>query len=238
MQGRLPKVSDFSSDHVISITPPPGSGKPVNVLILLHGLGDKHESMKLLGERIALPETVCIALQGPTPLPFDIGGYHWGDDVVFDQGSASMDPDTGFKKSTKVLLDVVKNLQDKCGYRLRDLLFFGYGQGGMAALKAALDLEEIGGIVSIGGPLPTDADTPTNKSKTPIIVLGGSSDSAITDSAVTRLKSAFVFVEHKKFKRPGDSPPRSRDEMLPIMSFLARRLGSRHGVPDGFVEMR
>ena len=221
----------------MSITQPPAGGKPVNVLIILHGLGDTHESMKILGERMALPETVCISIQGPTPIPFDIGGFHWGDDVVFDQGSDSLDPDTGFKKGTEVVLQITRQLQEKCDYTSRDILLFGYGQGGMLALKIATESTELGGVISIGGPLPSDTVLPVPKSKTPIIALGGSSNSTLTDSSITKLKNTFEFVEYKRWRRPGDGAPRNREEMLPIMQFFARRLRSRHGIPDGSIEL-
>lgn len=237
MAGQLPKLSDFSSSHVLSITPPPDSGRPVNVLILLHGLGDTYQSMKTLGQRMALPETVCISVQGPTPLPFDIGGFHWGSDIIFDQGSDAMDFDTGFNMSSKFLYEILQQLQAKCHYQGRNILFFGYGQGAMAALRLAVESEEFGGIISIGGPLPTDATTPTQMSETPIIVLGGSSDSAVTDSSIQRLKKSFKFVEYKQWRRPGDAAPRNREEMFPIMQFFQRRLQSRQGVPEGSIEL-
>ena len=237
MNGQLPNLADFSSSHILSITPPPDSGKPVNVLILLHGLGDTNESMKTLGQRMALPETVCISVRGPTPLPFDIGGFHWGNDIVFDQGSEAMDPDTGFSKSFSYLREILHVLQAECHYNGRNILFFGYGQGGMAALRLAMESEELGGIVSIGGPLSTDVTTPKQKSRTPIIVLGGSSNSSVPESAVKRLKDVFEFVEYKQWRRPSDSPPRNREEMLPIMQFFGRRLQSMQGVPEGSVEL-
>ena len=240
MATRLPKVSDFDSSLTLSITPPPSSQKPVNVLILLHGLGDSQEPFKQLGQQLNLPETACISLRGPTPLPFDMGGYQWGEDLVFDQGTGQLDFDTGFKKSTETIMKVVMTLKDKCSYSYRDILLFGFGQGGMAALNAAVSIQagnELSGVVSIGASLPGDVPNLVTKSRTPVIVLGGSSQSLMNDSEIQRIRSRFEFVERKEWKRPGDSMPRNRDEMMPIMQFFARRLKSRQGVPEGSVEL-
>ena len=84
-----------------------------------------------------LPETACVSLQAPQNL-LDLGGFHWGDDIIFDSTSAGLDPDAGFKQSTVLLRSVVQDiLVEKCGYNPRELMLFGFGQGGMAALNVA-----------------------------------------------------------------------------------------------------
>lgn len=63
MPGRQPTANNFPSDIHLTITPPPRSSpQPVNVLILLHGLGDTNASFTNLGKQLALPETTCISL--------------------------------------------------------------------------------------------------------------------------------------------------------------------------------
>ncbi|KAL8728702.1 MAG: hypothetical protein Q9181_005248, partial [Wetmoreana brouardii] len=179
----------------------------------------------------------------PSPLPFDLGGFHWGDDITFNQSTGTMDYDTGFDKSSKVVGQEIieKVLLQNCGYRPRNILLFGYGQGGMVAVAAALALKmEFGGIVSIGGPRPSNIPCPVDtgiKNQSPIIVLGGSSSTLITQPALTSLKDAFRHVEYVKWSKPGDGMPRNKDEMLPIMKFFARRLQSRSGVPEDAVEV-
>ena len=174
-------------------------------------------------------------------MPFELGGFHWGDDIVLDQGTGDMDFDTGFKKSTQLIVDrVIQPLVDKCKYSSQEILLFGFRQGGMAALAAAASMppaDELNGIVSVGGPLPVGSKTSSTKSRIPVLVLGGSSQTLISDEAVSGMKSVFQFVEHKRWRRNGDSMPRDRDEMLPIMQFFARRLKSQQGVPEGSVEI-
>ena len=154
-------------------------------LVLLHGLGDTHASFTKLAQQMNLPETACVSVQGPANL-LDLGGFvrsgiaclsyakysltclctaqHWGEDIIFNSTSGGLDPDSGFKQSTELLKSVVQeSLVEKCGFSPREIAFFGYGQGGMAALQftsslasQSKDLEpiELGGVISIGAGLP------------------------------------------------------------------------------------
>lgn len=180
-------------------------------------------------------------MQAPAPLPFDLGGFHWGDDMTFDQNTGEMDTDTGFNASTKLLLDKVirGGLVGKCGYKFREIIIFGFGQGGMVGLQAAVELEgeELGGVVSIGGRLSSTLSLKEKKSRTPVLICRASKSSAIKEGAISKLKDAFDFVEIRDWKKNGDSMPSNRDEMMPIMQFFARRLRSTKGVPAGSVEI-
>ena len=240
MTPRLPNPSDFPPYVTVAIIPPPSSRPISNALILLHGLGDTNASFTTFARNISLPETVCIVLQGHTPLPFDIGGFHWGDDILFDPATGQMDIDAGFTKSRRVIeKDIIRSaLGEKCGFQPREIMLFGYGQGGTAALAVAVASEsELGGVISIGGPLASDTTPSQGKAKSPVMLLGGSSDTLITASALRRTKAVFSMVEYRKWERSGDGMPTNREEMLPIMQFFARRLRSRSGVPKGSVEI-
>ena len=115
----------------------PGQDAPTNVLILLHGIGDTHDSFAKLAKQMNLPETVCIAVQGPMAL-LDLGGHHWGDDIIFDSGNNGIDADAGFRQSTALLkLLIIDILRLKCGYKAREVMLFGFGQGGMACVSTA-----------------------------------------------------------------------------------------------------
>ena len=150
-----------------------------------------------------------------------------------------MDFDTGFSKITRILKeDVIKSgLVEKCGYKAREILLFGFGQGGMATLATACSMpEELGGVISIGGPIPSSITTAKPVSS-PVTLCGGSSGTLITRTALDNVKKAFDYVEYHKWDRSSDAMPRNRDEMLPIMRFFARRLRSRKGVREGSVEI-
>jgi predicted esterase len=224
MATRLPIKADFPSSLTLDIIPP-SSGQAINILILLHGLGDTNKSFSQLGKNLNLPETACLSIQGPNPIPpiftgSDLPAFHWGDDVLVDERQGEIELDAGFQKIEKIILDdVVKGaLMQKCRFPARNILFLGFGQGGMVALhiaSSASDLE-FGGVVSIGGSRSTQ----------------------VTRSAVDGLKRRFGDIEYVKWEKGEDSMPRSREEMLPIMKFFARRLRSRAGVPEEAMEIR
>ena len=118
----------------------PKDDPPTNILILLHGLGDSNDSFTSLGRQMSLPETACVSIRGPQNL-LDLGGFHFGDDIIFDSNSGGIDSDAGFKQSNELLTQIVnETLIGKCGYNSREIHFFGFGQGGMAALSAAGEL--------------------------------------------------------------------------------------------------
>lgn len=197
-----------------------------------------------------LPETCCISLQGPQAL-LDLGGYHWGDDIIFDNSSGGIDADGGFKQISELLKILIHEiLVEKCSFRLREILLFGFGQGGMAALSTAVSIDqaqkakdptlvELGGVISIGAGLPSEAPGELDpKCRTPVLVCAGSDGSStVTRESEDKLRRVFQHSEVKRYRKPGDSMPANRDEMMPIMQFFSRRLRSMKGVPDGAVEL-
>lgn len=240
MTGRLPVSKDFPPHLHFTIIPPPANEQPVNVLILLHGLGDTNGPFARLGGHLALPETCCVSLRAPTPLPFELGGFHWGDDIIFDPAEKGVEFDTGFAKAMKTIgQNVIEDtLAKKCGYQPRDIMLFGLGQGGMSAMALAGSmLVELAGVVSIGGPFPTSVQPHAKKSRTPVLLLGGSSKTLVTKSVVDGLKAIYSDAEYHRWSKIGDGMPQNREEMLPIMRFLSRRLRSRKGVPQGSVQI-
>jgi predicted esterase len=240
---KLPQKSDFPSSLTLDIISPT-TGSPVNVLVLLHGLGDTQTPFTTLSRQLNLPETVCISIRGLNPIPAIFTGndepaFHWGDDVLVDERKGEIDLDAGFETTLKTIRGVVVEeiLMKKCGYPARNILFYGFGQGGMAALAIAASNLEFGGVVSVGGRLSSSSLSAEGMFKTPVLVLGGSRSTEITRSAVDNLKIKFKDAEYVRWDKPDDSMPRSREEMLPIMKFFARRLRSRAGVPEGAVEV-
>jgi predicted esterase len=192
-------------------------------------------------------------------------GFHWGDDVLLDQDSGGVDSDAGFSKAAmqiqEVLGVVLKGEKEGgAGFEARDVYFLGLGQGGMVALGVAEGARvEFGGVISVGGRVPASctpfrerlASIPSisssssssslssvsssSKAQTPILLCGGSMATAVTQSAVTTARERFQSVEYVKWARPGDGMPGNREEMLPVMRFLARRL--RMAAPEGMVEV-
>jgi predicted esterase len=236
---KLPESSDFPpSLHAVLHNVP----KPTNAVLFLPGLGDTSQNFSSFARALNLPETLCITLQGPTPLPLPLPeGFHWGDDLLVDQSSGDLDPDAGFGKSAQLVTqEVVENvLLSKCGFKPREITLFGFGQGGMAALAIAKACNsELAGVISIGGEIPSSSMLVNGpKIKTPVLLLGGSKGSIASEDAVKSTKETFEHVEHHRWKKADDSMPKNREEALPMMQFFARRLRSQKGVPEGSVEL-
>jgi predicted esterase len=76
-------------------------------------------------------------VQGPKNV-LDLGGFHWGDDILFDSNTGGLDSDAGFRETLALLTQLVDEvLVAKCGYKYREIVLLGFGQGGMAALRLA-----------------------------------------------------------------------------------------------------
>ena len=127
----------FQSHADSDVNPARKDDPPTNVLVLLHGLGDGHDAFATLGKQMNLPETACVSVRGPKAL-LDLEGAHWGGDIIFDSTTGGLDADSGLKESTELLRILIKEvLVEKCGYTPREIVIFGFGQGGMVALSTA-----------------------------------------------------------------------------------------------------
>lgn len=150
-----------------------------------------------------------------------------------------------------VLRGVLLN-PEKCGYRPRSIVLFGYAQGAMAALHVAVEFAnsspssssssdaELGGVVAVGGGMPSCSPLlPVDAmARTPVLVCKAARNSGVSPAQLQRVRDAFEPVEVREWARSGgDGMPSNRDEMLPIMQFFARRLRSVRGVPSGAVEL-
>ncbi|KLJ12731.1 hypothetical protein EMPG_12262, partial [Blastomyces silverae] len=133
------------------------------------------------------------------------------------------------------------------GYRGREIFILGYAQGASVGLSVGLEVgrgalvhadengndgnggreKELGGIVAIGAVLPLSAikEDGAGRAGTPVLLVGGQGPgSALTDAGIGRTKGHFGNVEVVRWKgRRGDGMPSNREEMFPIMRFLASR---------------
>lgn len=237
MSRQIPQAKDFPPQLNPQIVQ--SSSAAVNAVIFLHGLGDTSPNFASFAKALNLPETVCITIQAPQPLPFPSpAGFHWGDDTLLDPGTGNLELDCGFAKASGLVVDAVKTIVEKNKFRSREVLLFGVGQGGMVALAVARKMEDaLGGVISIGGPVPSESMIVNGeKCQAPVLLLGGSKGQ-LTESSVKSIKASFQNVEVYKWRRATDSTPQNREEALPMMQFFARCLRSRKGVPGGSIEI-
>ncbi|KAK9333643.1 Alpha/Beta hydrolase protein [Lipomyces starkeyi] len=239
MAPRLPTPADFPGGAVVSITPPPAGTDLTHAILLLHGIGDTISPFSTLASRLNLPRAAIIALQAPRQMPFDIGGFQWGDDIVFskDPTNASessdddefLSPDAQFSRSRMFLGDIIKQvLEKKCGFAASEnVILWGYGQGGMAALDIATCRMNLCAVISVGGWIPScirPRDIIDLPRSTSVLICGGDTKSNITDERVKHAEELFKECRRIKFPMKGDLMPRNMDEMSPILRFLLRIL--------------
>ncbi|RFU73670.1 hypothetical protein TARUN_8593 [Trichoderma arundinaceum] len=250
MPPRIPTEADFSPisstlPHKLHFPSPPES--TTSILILFHGFGDHEIPFATFARNLSLPGALAISVRGTAPLPAglipDAGGqnFHWGDDITVDTKTNDIDADPGFDKASRLVMEklVKGTLIDRCGWELNDILLFGFGQGGSLALGLASRLRTVEriidisdgddaarqrmgkafkGVISIGGPLPgsmVPSSSNREESSTPVLVCQLDGDEA---DAVER---EFKDVRVVNWKRREVAMPRDRDEMFPIMKFIA-----------------
>ncbi|KAL6849818.1 hypothetical protein ACO1O0_009363 [Amphichorda felina] len=262
MPPRIPTAADFAPlsstlPHALHFPSPPES--TTAILILLHGLGDSHAPFASFARAVNLPGVLAVSIRGTSRLPLDPrgddggegenGGFHWGDDVVVDQGTGGLDADPGFDRAEGLIMEklVGEVLLGKCGWEMSDIMFFGFGQGGSLALGLASRLRAsprvvdvtdpstsgggeskaakgaFKGVVSVGGPLPASM-VPTvsarQKSRTEVLLV------QLDAESVDAVRREFEHVRVVNWKRREVAMPRDREEMFPIMKFFADRLNS------------
>ncbi|KAL7931261.1 hypothetical protein V8C35DRAFT_310831 [Trichoderma chlorosporum] len=253
MPPRIPTEADFSPlspvlPHKLQFPSPPES--TTSILILFHGLGDHEVPFASFARNISLPGVLAISVRGTAPLPAafvpDAGDahFHWGDDLSVDTNTGDLGPDPGFDRAARLVMQrlVKDTLLDRCGWEMDDILLFGFGQGASLALGLASRLRSVErivdvsdgdeatrrklgktckGVVSIGGPLPQSmvpSLSSREKSDTPVLVC------QLGDEEADAVKREFNDVRVVNWKRREVAMPRDRDEMFPIMKFIADQL--------------
>ena len=222
----LPARSDFPSSISLEILPPISNERIKKVIIILHDSAGTERSLEILSRRLQqdYPESAFLLVRGQEGVPSGNSAYHWAD------------PGDGrdrvlANKCRLLLLDIVKHgLIERFGFKTRDIILFGHGRGGMAALVAAACWEtvEYAGVISIGGPMPDCAHLfQGNKAKTPVLVLGGPQGN-INSAALERMQNTFCHVTHDLRLPSQDAVPEAPNDMKcimePLLGFLAHRL--------------
>jgi predicted esterase len=122
-----------------------------------------------------------------------------------------------------VITDV---LIKKCGFRARDIALVGHDEGGSAALAVAAACcdTEFGGVVSIGGILPSDFPNGLpqgDRSPTHVLLLGGSLGD-VNNREVLRIETAFAATT--KAQKVGKWDDFNEIEDAKLKEFLAHQL--------------
>ena len=134
----------------------------MNVLLLLHGLGDCEEPFHKLASTMNLPQTVAMSLKGPVPvLSF---GFSWFS--VFDlrtaQELSSEDQSKGLLKVAQELASYISELNTRLTLSAspsmlpKRFFLLGFGQGASVCLETGLLIAskhevDIAGVMCLSG---------------------------------------------------------------------------------------
>ncbi|RUS17369.1 Alpha/Beta hydrolase protein [Endogone sp. FLAS-F59071] len=229
---------------------PSRDGVDLNLLILLHGLGDTEKPFAQLGEKLQLPQTATLAIRAPTPIPFLDDGFQWF--PAFNLSTGEDLPATHPSRleglhATRTLLStfLTTHLVPHCGFDPSCIFIFGFSQGGSVALDLALfgETRNLGGVVSVMGYLLDMQVEGGNKEKVAenayegaVLVLQGEKDEQLGGKAVGEKK----FEQLKQFCSPdaklsqlfipkkGHQMPNSEREWHAIHTFFAAHLARRN----------
>ncbi|KAL8957751.1 MAG: hypothetical protein Q9193_005056 [Seirophora villosa] len=218
---RTPMAADFTHYLQVQIIPKYPQDHIKHVVVLLHEYAGNELSLEELASYLhrERPETSFVLLRGPKAVPTPNGGYHWADGDSEWNGP--------FLSSEEILTQMIKSsLIKECGFAPRNILLMGHGQGGMAVLATAALWEdvELGGAVSIGGPLPSYARSAASSMiKTPALVVGGRLGD-LNPSALECIKNRFATVDKCILDNAHDTVPDTGESRKPLLEFLAHRL--------------
>lgn len=217
---RLPTAADFPHALQVQIIPPFFEEHIEHVVVLLHQYGGSESSLNLARKlHKQQPETSFVLLPRIEAMSTPKSGYHWAD--------TTGDWDGPFLNSVGILTDkILFPLIEACGFLPREIVLMGHGQGGKAVLGTAALWEdvELGGAVSIGGPLPSYVQpTFAEKIKTPALMIWGTSGDR-TPVSLERIRSRFVCVDDSIFSGAHDTLPDTDESMKPLAEFLSHRL--------------
>lgn len=206
---RLPTQADFSPPISLIISQEEPDEPIEHIIIYLHEIGGDELSLKEL-EKLAqrlkkrLPRSAYLIIR-------NVQSYR----------EDSKSPED--EESVKALLTNVINrvLISKCNFTPSNIMLVGRCQGGMTALATAAlwYRTEFGGVISIGGSLPSLTRLPPEvKAKTPALILRGTHPSALQ-----RIKETFVTVDVDTRGGADDTLPATKEDLRPILDFFAHR---------------
>jgi len=142
---RAARPSGEGPEPYLLVPPSLDRGKPVRLLVLLHGEGgDERSFAERFRGAAGAANLVLLSFRGPRPLPG--GGYAWWDPEDPRPGEA-------LRAFYPVLVQAVRRAARSLGVERRLIVIAGFSQGAAAALQAGLEFPGLfaGGVIAFSG---------------------------------------------------------------------------------------
>lgn len=179
-----------------------------NLMIMLHGAGDTHESYHALAKKMNIPQCATLSIhassidQGFITLPFQLG-HTWFAELDYTTGQPlhrnNFKLTTSLDKAVHQLQSILSKLtltgKDNLGvgWLPERIFLFGYSAGACLAMETCMHRTlnrqlPLGGAVCIAGGLHTtqthNESATESAATTPVLIIGGSADQTFPPSKV------------------------------------------------------
>ncbi|KAJ3417519.1 25S rRNA (adenine645-N1)-methyltransferase [Chytridiales sp. JEL 0842] len=224
-------------------------GVDENLLILLHGLGDRIENFIQFAVKMQLPQTALLAIQAPYKIPFyendaDIGTAWWpsidprtGDFLDHDCKEAK----EGRLKTRELVGEVLRSvsstdMSSAVGWVPGNIFILGFSQGGSCGLDVVCNGNcRVGGVISISGWLES-VDRKQMSSGVKVLITHGTKDEKVSVlQASEKLENLKQVMPNWKedlqialVDGKGHDMPKTQAEMRAIMQFFGSNLSLRN----------
>lgn len=228
---------------------PSNDGLNENLLLMLHGFGDRPEAFARLATQMSLPQTAALALGAPYEVPMFDGGRSWctvlgGDLQVMVGKEGEGEALRSMQASVDALEQLLESLKAHCGWQPRRVHAFGFSQGGSIAMELARRYSRggkghgLGSCIAVASPLIEPKDTENSKDKstgvvdpTPLLLMHGDKDDRVPPALITRaatvLKQEGLTVTQRTVAGKGYTLIGSAEEARILMQFWAAHLSRR-----------
>lgn len=212
---RQPKRADFPQSTNLEVVQPVTGQQIEFAIVILQDCGVVERSLEQLARILQdqYRESTYILIRCPVQSGNSIHGWASGQDDLDFIGTCRM-----------LLLDIIcESLIVKCGFKTRQIVVLGHGQGGTAALTAVSLWHSIqfAGVIAIGDTMPAGSDA---KSQTPALLLGSFPESNTTDEVFTHITRSNHLTSADIQNLAVNAPEVSINLLEPIREFFDHRL--------------
>ena len=188
-----------------AISIPAVSGRPLGLVVALHGWGANAQDLAPFASLFNLPDYQFIFPNAPFPHPQVSGGRAW-----YSLESSNY---LGLSESREQLLEWLRSLETSTGIPLNQTILSGFSQGGAMTMDVGLSLP-LAGLCSLSGYLHSP---PHPVSPAPVVIVHGRQDPVVpliaAQKARDQLSALGVEVDYHEFDMGHEIVPAVLDVM-------------------------